>query len=51
MKFKIYYNDGIYKDNIIVTGNTVEDIRSKAAVELRKRGWSERDCWSEKLSG
>jgi len=49
MRFKIHYDDGIEEDNIIVSGDTIEDIKAKGAVELRRRGWSEDDCWSEEI--
>jgi hypothetical protein len=48
MKFKIHFtlNDGT-EDSIVVSGDTLEEIREKAYAELDKRGG--RDAWSEEL--
>jgi hypothetical protein len=44
VKFKIHHGD----DELIVEGETVEETRAKAQEELKKRGWKDDDCWSEK---
>lgn len=49
MKFKIYYN-GRYEDEIVVEGDTIEEIKEIAFSECEKRGWDANDCWSERLS-
>ena len=48
MKFRIHYN-GEYEDSIVITGNTIEEIREKAFAEGDKRGWNREDCWSEQI--
>jgi hypothetical protein len=48
MKFRIHYTlpDGS-EDSIIISGQTIEDIRKKAAIELKNRGGE--DPLSEEL--
>ena len=48
MKYKIHYN-GAYQDEIIVDGETIEEIREKAFSEGDRRGWDRQDCWSEEI--
>ena len=48
MKFEIWYN-GKYEDNIIIEGDTIEEIREQAFVETEKRGWDKKDCHSERI--
>lgn len=48
MKFKIHYS-GSYEDEIIIEGETLKEVREIALAECNKRGWKERDCWSEQL--
>lgn len=48
MKFRINYS-GDYEDSIIVTGETIEEIREKAFYEGDKRGWEKENCWSEEI--
>lgn len=38
-----------YDDFIIVEGETIEEIREIAMNENNKRGWQDKDCWSEKI--
>jgi hypothetical protein len=45
MTFEIHCGD----DSIIIEGETIEEIREKAAVETSKRGWKEADCWSQPI--
>ena len=48
MTFKIHFelSDGT-EDSVIITGDTVDEIRTKADAELEKRGGA--DPWSEEL--
>ena len=48
MKYKIHYN-GAYEDEIIIEGDTIEELREKAFLECDKRGWNREDCWSEEI--
>lgn len=48
MEFKINYN-GRYEDSLIIEADTIEEIREIAISECKKRGWDEKDCWSERL--
>ena len=47
MKFKIC--NGLYDDFIIVKGDSIEEILKKAKKETGKRGWQDKDCWSEEV--
>lgn len=47
MKFKIC--NGRYNDFIIIEGDNLEEIREKAKKETAKRGWQDKDCWSEEV--
>lgn len=51
MKFKINYcpEKIEYNDSIIIEGETIEEIRTKARKEEERRGWRPKDCWSEKI--
>lgn len=49
MIFKIYYN-GKYEDDIVIEGDTIEEVKEIAFHECEKRGWESKDCWSERLS-
>ena len=51
MIYKICYDDGDYKDYFFVEGETIEEIRLKASAETSLRGWSEENCWSERIDG
>ena len=46
MKFRIH--NGEYEDSLVVSGDTIEDVRKAADKETEKRGW--KDCWSEELT-
>ena len=48
MEFIIHYN-GRYQDSLVVEGDTIEDIKTKASGECEKRGWDSKDCWSERM--
>jgi len=48
MKFKIHY-DGAYEDELIVEGETIEEIKENAFAETDRRGWKREDCWSERI--
>lgn len=50
MIFRVHgeYSDGT-PDNIIVEGETIDEVREKANVETGKRGWT--NLWSEQLEG
>lgn len=45
MRFKIH--DGNSDDYVIVSGDTIEEVRERAAVEVKKRFWQ--DPWSESV--
>ena len=45
VKFKIC--NGLYDDFIIVEGDNIEEILKKTKKETGKRGWQDKDCWSE----
>ena len=47
MKFIIHY-DGRYEDELVVEGETIEEIREKADIGTKRRGWKYQHCWSEK---
>lgn len=48
MTYRIHYrlSDGS-EDSVIIEGETVEDIRAKADIELQKRGADTSSAWSE----
>ena len=43
LNFKIHHGD----DSIVITGDSIEEIKELATTELSKRGWKEEECWSE----
>ena len=45
MKFRIH--NGTYDDDLVIEGETIEEIQEIAKRETDKRGW--RDCWSEEI--
>lgn len=51
MTIKIHYTVNGFEDSIIMTGDTIEDIRSCAQQELDKRGFDseKNNCWSEEI--
>lgn len=38
-----------YDDFFIVEGEDLEEIREKVKKATTKRGWQDRDCWSEEV--
>ncbi|MBR4589733.1 MAG: hypothetical protein IKO36_03630 [Bacteroidaceae bacterium] len=38
MKARIYYYIGDYDDSLIITGNTIEELREKCENEINRRG-------------
>ena len=46
MKFKIHNG---YEDYVIIEGKTMNEIRGKADIETEKRGWKQKDLWSEEM--
>lgn len=46
MKIKIINTK--HNDSLILEGN-LEEIRTQASEETRKRGWKDDDCYSEKI--
>ena len=48
MIFKIHYN-GKYEDSLIVEGETIEELREIVKAETSRRGWDDKDCWSEEV--
>jgi len=48
MIFKINYN-GDYADSIIVSGDTIEDVREVIYAECAERGWECDNCYSEEM--
>lgn len=47
MRLKIC--NSLYDDFIIVEGDNIEEILSKVKKETTKRGWQDKDCWSEEV--
>lgn len=50
MKFRIHSEiDGVEdsEDSIVLEGDTIEEVRTKADIETGKRGWV--NCWSEEI--
>ena len=45
MKFRIHYED----DNIVIEGDSIENIQKIAIEEAKKRNWNIDKCWSEIL--
>ena len=48
MTFKIHYS-GDYSDEIIIHGESIEDVRQLAFAECARRGWDIQKCWSEEI--
>lgn len=42
----IHYN-GIYEDEFTVEADTFEELKQTALAETGRRGWANKDCWSE----
>jgi len=51
MTIKIHYTVNGFEDSIIMTGDTIEDIRNRAQQELDKRGLDreKNNCWTEEI--
>lgn len=45
MKAKIFYH-GRYEDEIIIEGESLEELREKAKIEIDKRLWEKDACYS-----
>jgi len=45
MTFRIH--DGNSEDSLVITADTIEEVRKSADRETGKRGW--KDCWSEEV--
>ena len=48
MKIIIHYN-GAYEDSIVIEGETIEEIKKMADIEVKRRGWERKNCWSEEV--
>lgn len=46
MMVNLIHND---EDNVIIEGDTIEEIRETVNIEMDKRGWLEENCWTEKM--
>lgn len=44
-RFRIY--DGITGDNLVIEGETIEELQKIAKEETERRGW--KNCWSMRL--
>ncbi len=44
MKFIIHHGE---VEEIILSGETIEQIQLEAQRQIKMRGWREDDCWSE----
>lgn len=49
MKFKIHYN-GFYEDEIVVSGDTIEEVQKQAMDKVNELGWEIDRCWSERVA-
>ena len=48
---KIHYEIGDYEDSLILSGDSVEEIKEKVVSEMQRRGLDadKNNCWSETL--
>ena len=46
--FQIFYK-GKYEDDIFITGETLQEIRTETEVAIKERNWERKNCWSEKI--
>ncbi len=46
MTYRIH--DGLSEESIVISAETIEELREQALIEVARRGW--RDCWSEEVS-
>lgn len=49
MKFRIHYNRGDVKDNLIVEGKNIKECQKLVRKKLQQLGWDEDYCWSETI--
>lgn len=47
MKFKLVNSK--YDDYVIIESETIEEAREKAKIAVEKRGWNEKDMYSEEV--
>ena len=47
MKIRIHNNR--FNDSVDISGETIDELRKIAKMEISKRNWNEADCWSEKM--
>ena len=50
MKFVIHWSKGGFEDSLMVSGETIDEMRTQVQLEMEKRGWKEEDCWSERVA-
>lgn len=50
LRFNIHYS-GEYEDCFMVSGETMDEVRTEAYEGCRQRGWSIDKCWSEEIPG
>ena len=48
LTYKIHYN-GECQDEIVITGESISEIRAEAYAQCEKRGWETDKCWSEEI--
>ena len=50
-KFIVHHNNvyGEETDNIIIAGETDEELQQQKKDLFKERGWKEDDCWSEEI--
>ena len=46
MKYIIHYG---FEDELIIEGDTIEEVREIAFREEDRRGWDRSKCWSERI--
>jgi len=49
MVFQIIYK-GKYEDDIFIEGRTIEIVKRKTDIEIKKRNWERKNCHSVKVS-
>ena len=47
--FKIVHNSFEFPDEIIISGETIDECREVAKNEMSKRGWKPNNCYSIKI--
>ena len=48
MTYRIYYN-GNYEDSVLISGDSMEEIKEKANLETEARNWDKKYCWAEEI--